>query len=509
MERLGIVDLGSNTARLVVYHHEPGRWFQVVDEIREPLRLGQNVGPHGELTAEAVERAVALLELFDAYARANRLDRLEVVGTSAVRDASNRDVLLDRLRAVGIRVEVLSGEEEARLGVLAVANGFATRDAWVMDLGGGSAQLSRMEGRGFAGGQAYPLGAVRLTDRHFAGGIKASAVERLEKEVASHLAPVARSLQDEGLPLIAMGGTVRNLARAIQKHTDYPLRLSHGYFLPRAELEELTARLLKGKSRVPGIHPDRVDIIPAGALVYRWLVRNADLDGLWVSGHGVRQGAFYRRFLPAPHLVGDIRRFHVENLLHRHHPPSRTYGVRNLAAGLFDALEPLHGLGMAERELLDAGAAVRDIGKTVNHFRHYRHAAYMVTWSDLSGFTHREQALLALLARYHRGGTPKLREFGSLARSGDKDLLTRLTVILRLAQAINGLHGGNIRDLSVELDDDVVRLRIAADHPPLIEIWEASKHAEMFQKVFGRRLVVGGHAAGGAPAQAAGDGRRS
>ncbi|MFW6067899.1 MAG: exopolyphosphatase, partial [Myxococcota bacterium] len=467
MERLGIVDLGSNTARLVVYHHEPGRWYQVVDEVREPLRLGQGLGSDGALREEAIERAVALMQLFEAYARANCLDRIEVLGTSAVREARNRDELLSRLRALGLQVTVLSGEDEARLGLLAVANGFVVRDAWVMDLGGGSAQLSRMKGRRFAGGRAHPLGAVRLTDRFFTSRPpRASEVAALEAEVAMHAEPVAESLRAEGLPLIAMGGTVRNLVRAVQKAQEYPLRLAQGFFLRREALEDVTVRLLKNKGRVPGIHPDREDIIHAGALVYRWLVRRADLPGLWVSGHGMRHGAFYRHFLPEPHLVDDIRRFHVENLLHRHHPPSRTYGVRRLAAQLYDGLASLHGLGAAERELLDAGAAMRDIGKTVNHFRHYRHAAYMVAWADLSGFTHREQGLLALLTRYHREGSPKLREYGDLARPGDKKMLVVLTACLRLAQAISGLHGGAIRDVDVRVADDQVEVEVTADHQP-------------------------------------------
>jgi exopolyphosphatase / guanosine-5'-triphosphate,3'-diphosphate pyrophosphatase len=490
MQRVGIVDLGSNTARMVVYHYEPGEWFQVVDELREPLRLGEGLGRKGELAPDAVERAVAMMELFVGYARANQLE-MQVIGTSALRDASNGASVLKRLAAIGLDVDVLSGEDEAQLGVLAVANGFAVRDAWVMDLGGGSAQLARMESRRLAEGAAYPLGAVRLTERHRPGGKPWSSVEgAIEDEAAHHLAAAAKAIRVAGVPVIAMGGTVRNLVRAVQKRVGYPLRLTQGYFLSRDDLEDVTARLLRDNGRVPGVHPDRADIIPAGALVFRWLVRMAKLPGLWISGHGVRQGLFYRRFLPPPHLIEDLRTFHVANLLHRHHPPSRTHGVRRLAARIFDQLTPLHGLGEAERQLLDAGAALRDIGKTVNHFRHYRHAAYMVQWSDLSGFTHREQALLALLARFHRGGAPKLGDFEILAQPGDKQRLVVLTACLRLAQAVSGFHGGHVRDVRMTVRPEQVEVRIEADHEPLIERWEAHKQSPFFAKAFGRQLVV-------------------
>jgi exopolyphosphatase / guanosine-5'-triphosphate,3'-diphosphate pyrophosphatase len=490
MQRLGIVDLGSNTARLVVYHHEPGQWYQVVDELREPLRLGEGLSRDGALAPEAVERALAMMDLFVSYARANEL-KLEVIGTSALRDASNGAKVLRALRARGLAVQVLSGEEEARLGVLAVANGFPLADAWIMDLGGGSAQVARMTRRQLDHGEAYPLGAVRLTGAFMAADAsRGGGVKALEEEVDRHLAPVAEAIRASQLPLVAMGGTIRNLVRAVQKQQQYPLRLAQGYFLRTEDVEALTEKLLQGKGRVSGIHPDRVDIIPAGALVFRWLLRHAGLPGVWISGHGVRQGLFYRHFLPRPHLIDDLRRFHVENLLHRHHPPSRTHGVRRLAGRIFDQLAPLHRMGDAERELLDAGAALRDIGKTVNHFRHYRHAAYMVSWSDLSGFTHREQALLSLLARFHQGGNPKLGAFEAVAQPSDRRRLVVLTACLRLAQAVSGFHGAFVRDVRLTLEPKVVHLEIDANHEPLVERRDARKHAPFFKKALGVDLRI-------------------
>jgi len=496
--RLGIVDLGSNTARLVVFAFEKGQWLRLIDQLREPIRLGEGLGKDGELTEEAQRRAEISLALFARYAASSDLPNLEVLGTSALRDASNQAQFLDRIRPVGLNVSVLSGEEEARLGVLAAANGFGFQDAWVMDLGGGSAQISRMEKRGFEEGQAYPLGAVRLTELFLPSDPpKNKEVRDLEQAIAKELGSVSRRLRDTDLPLIAMGGSVRNLARAVQKRNNYPLpdRL-HGYFLEREELEDLTSELLdlKGKKRgrIPGIKPDRADIIVAAALVYRWLVRHAEREGIWISGYGLREGELHRHFLPAPHLIDDLRAFSVQNLL-QHYAQSKenVEQTRRLAGRLFWGLRPLQSWGQKEFDLLDSAAVLQDIGMAVNYYRHDRHGEYLVASARLSGFTHREQALMALLVRYHRRGKPSLGKYRSICHSSDQQLLEGLVACLRIADHLDRPKARHVNDLRVEVNSESVLIVPLVNREPNLELWQIDQHAAIFSSAFDRGLRFG------------------
>lgn len=495
-QQVGIVDLGSNTARMVVYDHEPGRWFRLVDQIREPIRLGEGMARGARLTPAAIDRGVAALTLFADYAAAAELDAFEVIGTSALRDAANREELLERVEPLGVRINILSGEEEARIGVLAAANGFELHDAWVMDLGGGSAQISRMRERSYAAGRAYPLGAVRLTETCFdSDPPKPRQVAAVEAVAAEHLGEVAAALRRDGDPLVAMGGTIRNLARAAQKRGSYPVNLLHGYFLPRQALEEVTDHLLtldaRSRARAPGIHPDRADVIAAGALVYRWLLRESGRDGLLISGDGLREGAFFRHFLPAPHLLPDVRRFAVENLFARYEQPRcHTNHVGELARRLFEGLAPLHGLGEAEARLLDAAAVLHDVGVAVRYYRHHKHGDYLLSVSPLPGFSHREQVLLTLLVRYHHKGTPSLGPYKEVLESGDKRRLLHLAACLRLAEYLERSKAGRVRDLEVEIDEARIRITLLATEEPWVEIWEARKHGDLFERAFGRELVL-------------------
>jgi exopolyphosphatase / guanosine-5'-triphosphate,3'-diphosphate pyrophosphatase len=497
MKRIGIVDLGSNTARLAVFETEPGERFQLIDGIREPIRLGEGLAASGALSRRAMDRAQAAVHLFSDYAAATGLGEMEVIGTSALRDASNGDELLARLEPLGLEITVLSGEEEAQLGVLAVANSFALEEAWVVDLGGGSAQVSRMSQRRWIEGHAHPLGAVRLTEAFLHNDPPTpSEVAALERHVEGVLAEVADRIRRDGLPLVGIGGTLRNLSRATQEALEDPLGLLHGYSYQCAALEQLTEELLslpaRKRARIPGLNPDRADIIIAGALVFRWLARRAELDRILVSGHGVREGAFFRRFLPPPHLLPDVRRFSVANLLAQYGQEDHPHVERvvHLALQLFSELEPLHGLGEEEAGLLEAAAWLHDIGMTVDYHRHHKHGEYLVRSAPLPGFTQREMALISLLVRYHRKGLPKVGDLRPMLESDDKRRLLQLTSCLRLAEYLERSRAGRVKGVRATIGRKNVALEVRATETPTVELWEAAKQRDLFERAFGRSLSL-------------------
>lgn len=497
MQRYSLVDLGSNTARMVIYGYEPGRWFRLINEIREPVRLGEGMGRSNELTAAAIERAAEALKLYADFAATRELERPGVIATSALRNASNAADFFERIAPLGLQVDVLPGEEEAALAVVAVANSFALRDAWVMDLGGGSAQLAKMENRLYARGAAHPLGIVRLSEAflHHDPPLP-DEIEALEAAVAAELRGLAKAMRRDGAPLVAMGGTIRNLATAVQKRRAYPLGRLHGYELRRKPFEKLVAKLLgmpgKEREKVRGISSDRADVILAGALVYRWLLRRADRDRIWISRYGVREGMFLRHFLPAPHLLEDVRGFSVSNLFSGYaQPPAHTEQVRRLSRRLFDGLKPLHNLGAAEADLLDKAAYLHDIGMAVGYHNHHKHGAYLIEKSHLlAGFTHREQALLMLLVRYHRRGVPRAGAWSELMEPGDDALLVRLAACLRIAEHLERAEAGRIWDVHTEIHKKNVVLRLVSAEKPSVEIWEAKKQAALFEQAFERELLI-------------------
>src|SRR3954452_21220005 len=245
VERVAVIDMGSNSWRLVVFGYEPGTpWWSLVDEIREAVRIGAGMGvgsdngDRRELRADRVDLALHTAAVYSAFCRATGVEQIEALATSAIRDASNGEELLaDIERTTGLHARVISGEEEARYGWLAIANSTTIEDGFGLDIGGGSIQAMRLAGPRLVDAESLPLGSVRVSEE-FLPDEKASAKEMkaLRKRVESELAELG--WWEGGGRLVGIGGTIRNLAAAAMRHAELPLMDPQGFRLDRDELEE-------------------------------------------------------------------------------------------------------------------------------------------------------------------------------------------------------------------------------------------------------------------------------
>lgn len=498
-QRLAVIDLGSNTTRLIVMDYVPGRMYKLVDEIREQVRLAEGMGADNVLQSAAMRRAVHAMAMFATFCRTQHIRHILPVATSAVRDARNRRHFLNLVRAeAGLDMRVISGEAEAYYAALGALNSLDFADGFVVDLGGGSVQVAEVRGRRFVRGASLPLGTVRLTEEF----VRSDPVDASEyRALADHVKHALRSLDwfeaRKGLRLIGLGGTIRNLAKIDCAARAYPLDLLHGYVLPARRVARLTAHLRRlpvdRRARLPGLKADRADVILAGAVVVRQLLRHSGFDELTVCGHGVREGVFFEEFLrrQAEPVLADVRRFGVLNL-------ARQYGgdtphcahVARLADRLFDALHDDYEDRGAEREWLWAAAQLHDIGTAVDYRDHQRHSEYLLLNAGLDGHTHREIALLALLVRHHRSGGLDTHPFHDLLERGDRKRLARLVAILRLAEMLERGRRQVVTGLDPAWDGDTLCLRLHTAGDAEVEKWEAERNLDLFEKAFGFRVRI-------------------
>jgi exopolyphosphatase/guanosine-5'-triphosphate,3'-diphosphate pyrophosphatase len=489
--RLAVVDLGSNSFRLVVFSWEPGQWFKRIDEIHEAVRIGEGLDAAGVLAPEPMERAVETVELYAHFCRATGIDDVRAVATSAIRDAANRDEFLRR--AAALDVHVLSTQEEAFYGYLAAVNSTTLSDGVALDLGGGSMQLTRVEGRRAVDMRSWPFGAVRMTERFLAKErIKPKHLKALRAHVAEALGEVPW-LEDGG-QLAGIGGTVRNLAAAAELSQDLPSFGVQGFPLHRPWLDDLVERLAEltpaERAKVPGIKPERGDLILAGALVVQSVMEAGGFDCLEVTEAGLREGVFFASYLEGadPPLFEDVRAASVRNLAAQYHANlAHTEHVARLALAMWDEL----GSGdPAERELLWAAAMLHDIGTTIDYDDHHKHSRYLILNAGLPGFSPREIALVGQMARYHRKGSPTLGQFSALGRDGDSELLERCAVVLRLAEQLERSRDQAVDRVQVEVTNGSVNLRLQAHEDVAIARWAAERQRDVFKKAFGRELEV-------------------
>ena len=495
--RIAVVDLGSNSFRLVVFTAGDG-WWKRTDEVHEAVRIGEGAEKTGELGEEPMARALAAIELFAHFAAATGLETVDAVATSAIRSAANQEAFLRRAQR-HLPVRVLSEEEEARYGYLAAVNSTSLHDGVVLDLGGGSLQLVRVKGREARQLRSWPLGAVRMTERFLPGKAPAS-----KKELKALRAHVAAELEEapwlaKGDRLVGIGGTMRNLAVAAQFAAGVPTFGVQGFVIERDALDALVERLAglpaAERASVRGIKPARADLILAGATTIQTVLREGGFDAIEVTEAGLREGVFFERHLAPTGRFDDVRAASVRNLATQYsgHERAHVEHVAALALGMFDDLarEGLHPGAAEERELLWAAAMLHDVGVAIDYDDHHKHSRYVILSAGLPGWSQREIGLVAQVARYHRKGTPSLDDIEPLAAKGDADLVARCSALLRLAEQLERSRDQLVRAAHVAVDDGTVELRLeGTGDARALARWAAQRQHELFEKTFAKRLAV-------------------
>jgi exopolyphosphatase/guanosine-5'-triphosphate,3'-diphosphate pyrophosphatase len=501
MRRAAVIDMGSNSFRMVVFGYEPGKYWQHVDEIREAVRVGEGMGDEQLLKPERVERAVRTAGVFASFCRASGIDDVTAVATSAIRDARNGPDLLARVRGeTGLEARVLSESEEARYGYLAIANTTTLEDGYGIDIGGGSVQIVRLDGRKLTKSGSWPLGAVRVSERFLPGDESGGkALKALRKHVRSVLAD--EDWIEPGSPARAagIGGTIRNLASAAERRAGLPQTDGEGFLLTADALDELIEELAdmpaSKRGGVPGIKPDRGDVILGGAVVLRELLDRCGAEAVEATGAGLREGVFFERFLARRKrpLVEDVRRASVVNLARRYqtdlgHPEH----VAKLSLEVYDGLSEsgLAGDDEEERELLWAACVLHDIGTAVDYDDHHKHSRYLILNGGLPGYSPREVELIALIARYHRKGEPDASELGPLKRKRDDERLALLSGIIRLAEQLERSRDGSVASVRVSVPNGKVVLEPALTADASVAIWSARRNADLLERAIDRPLEI-------------------
>jgi exopolyphosphatase/guanosine-5'-triphosphate,3'-diphosphate pyrophosphatase len=519
--RFGVADVGSNAIRLLVVEireaaSQPGAAGAgarpaVLESAREPVRLGQDVFLTGSIPESSIAAAVEALRRFKLLCDRYEVRGIRAVATAAVREATNRDVILERIeKATGIRLEVISGTEEAYLLTRAVETrvDLSKGRSLVVDLGGGSVEVTLIEDGQIALSDSYRLGAVRLLEALSAdakGGEGASLLDLLDQYVGSLDSRIAERLGGGRIErFVATGGNIEALAELAAREA--PLRSEGGVdALPRKLLADWIQRLARmpfaARVEELGLSRDRADVILPAAVVYYRLASVARADRILVPRVGLRDGLV--RDVVSGHLETALAADRRETVLAGARALARKYHseiahaekVRELAVELFDALLPLHGLGAEERVLLEASAVLHDIGAFVSASGHHKHSYYLIRASDLVGLAADERELVGLVARYHRRSHPKRTHpgFAELARE-DRDVVTKLAALLRLADALDREHQAKVARIEVKLGKRAVELVLVPEdrrqRELALERWAVRRKGTLFTEAFGLPVQV-------------------
>jgi exopolyphosphatase / guanosine-5'-triphosphate,3'-diphosphate pyrophosphatase len=501
--RVAAIDVGSNAIRfLAAEFSAPGRWTRL-DSIRAPVRLGSDAFTTGVLSPAIIDAAASAMSEFRARMEALGIVRVTAAGTSALREAENGDELISRVRdETAIELRRITGAEEARLVWLAIRDRLQpTTFPWLLvDLGGGSVEVSRVHEEGIAWSESLPLGTVRiLTELRRQKEVTPSMERRMIEDQVRVLSLTASdsAIRVEGV--VVTGGNAEALADLAEAgHRADGVRV-----LPMAVLRDQIATLseLTPRQRAErfGLRSDRADVILPAAIVFERVASLAGASELIVPDVGLKEGILLdladEMLELDPHLTrraGEVASGAVALGRRYRFDEAHARQVARLAALLFDQLQPHHSLTQRERRILVAAALLHDIGQFISYRRHHKHSQYLISHAELAGFSPEELDLVAMVARYHRRAEPRPGHEPFQALSPDeRSAVTLLAALLRTADALDREHDQRVQDASISLHPGEIRLIVTGSGDLLPELWALKAKAGLLETVFERELVVG------------------
>lgn len=505
MPTFAAVDVGSNSVRLKIAKLVRGR-LETVHEDREVTRLGESVFRSGLLDPKAIAHTVKVLRRFHRAATTHGVDTVRVVATSAMRDTRNASSFLEWVRSTtGWRVEIISGIEEGRLIHFGLVSN-SRLNTWpllLMDLGGGSCELTISVECQIRSMVSLPLGAVRLTEEFIQNDPpKKKETERLRQFIAEEVGRLERRMRRWSPKLaIATSGTAAALADLALTFDKRASKKPNYVTTPGMDriVDELSKRSLAQRRLLPGLGPKRAEIIIAGATVYAELAERFGLPGIQYSPLGLRDGllaqmaADYDRHTTLGKRIETERQAGLTEAV-EHYGADLPFAehVRDLVMQLFRQLKSIHRLPDDYAEWLTAGAMLHEIGAFINRTGRHRHAYYLIANSELYGFTAEQRRIIAAIARYMGKSKPSpqdrtLRMLSPL----DRQLVPRAVVLLRMARALNLGRKSAVESVRAKVHDSEVELKLRAKRGGSdLELWSLLKEKSYFREVFGRDLVA-------------------
>ena len=518
--RLAAIDIGTNSIHMIVVRVRADVSFEVIDREKAMVRLGAGGLDGRRLTTDAMTAALAALSKFERLARSHQVDEILACATSATREAENGGEFLAEIeRHTGIRPRIITGTEEARLIHLAAVYGVDTpKIAVVIDIGGGSVEITLGTGRDAAWARSFKIGVIRLTERFVSTDpVSRRDERRLTAHVGEQVARYLGRIADAGFDrVIGTSGTILSLgtlATTIERGTSPSevrnLRVSAKAI--RRVRKLVTSLTLEERLQLPGLDPSRADLTPAGAVLLDALLRTVGADEITLCDLALREGLVldyiqrHRREIARVDRYPDIRRRSVIELGERcNWEADHARQVTTLALTLFDATRPWHGLSDHEREWLEYAALLHDIGTHISFERHHRHSYYLIKNGDLRGFEPEEIDVMALVARYHRRAEPSKRHEGFRdLDAGIRRVVRVLAACLRLAESLDRSRNGVVRALTVRDRAGMLHVDVTAVGDVELEVWAATRQLPVLETVLGRSMRIE-HSQGPADAEGAG-----
>ena len=508
--RIAAIDCGTNSIHMIVVRIRPDLSFEVIDREKDMVRLGSGGLDGKALTAEAMASALQTFSRFRRLAESHQVEEILAAATSAVRESGNGGEFLAAVeRETGIKPQVISGTEEARLIHLSAVYGVdvAGASAVVVDIGGGSVEITHGAGTSLRVAKSFKLGVIRLTERFvrtdpLSGRDERQMVAHIEDELAKYLRDIRTAGFDR---VIGTSGTILSLGTVATAEHRRPSDEIRNLRVSAKQVhrvrKDVIDRSISERMKMPGLDPRRADLIVSGAVLLDTVLGHLEASEITLCDLALREGLVLdyiqrnRKHIAQAGQYPDVRRRSIVELAERcSYWPEHANQIARLSLAIFDQTQKVHGLTDREREWLEFAALLHDIGTHISYPRHHKHSYYLIRNGDLRGFEPDECEMIALVARYHRKTTPKKShaDFRSLGGSKRRTVRT-LSAILRFAETLDRSHAQAVSGVEIldRGEEYLIKLRTTGDSE--LELWAAQRQTAPLARILGKpiRLSAG------------------
>ncbi|MCH5163250.1 MAG: Ppx/GppA family phosphatase [Clostridiales bacterium] len=502
MNNIAIIDLGSNSARLVLAHVVSDSYFVVYDELTETVRLAQDMDREGYLKQPRIQQAVKTLKMFRKLCDANKVDRIYAFATNAVRKAKNQRSFLEEVNAMcGFRITVLTEEQEATQIYYGVINSLEVPKGVIMDISGSSLQLIQYNRRVILNRVNLPIGTMNLSSLYSENTTPLQQAQLIEAYIRDQFDQIEwlKNLDPE-YKLVGVGGSFRNLASIVQRIEKYPLSMIHNFRVDRPTFTKVYDMVkvldVEKRSKIKGLSAQRADIFCAALSCIKSLLDCTEFEDIVISGAGIREGYMFNHAVPTTieKPISDIlgysiyMRLHYDNLniSHAEH-------VCNLAIQLYKQLRVLHKLPRQYMRVLRIAALLHESGMRTNFYSRHKHSAYFIMNSNLYGVSHRDLVLAAFVVRGHELEDISIAEwnkYADIVQEEDLVAVMRLAVILRIADSLDRSMSGSVKAINCDVLGDSVIMKTEVEGDCSLEIKDALGAGADFAKAYKKNLEI-------------------
>ncbi len=506
MEKIGIIDIGSNSARLVLVNVLDGGFFVVFDEVKESIRLGQDLDWNGDgfIKPHRIDQTIKTLTMFRKLCEANKVDKIYAYATSAVRRAKNQKSFLDEVTMTcGIKIKVLSVEEHTMLIYNGVINSMDINKGFVMEMGGGSTTLFHYNRRALIDSVSIPYGTVTMTDMVKDIEDPVERNKKIEEFMKKEFAKIEWLKDiDKDATFIGIGGAFRNLGRISRLIRKYPFNMTHNYEMSMKDFKTIheTIRQLDINStmQIKGLSQGRADIFPSALGIMNALFDNFDFNKITIGGCGLREGAMFRYASPyvcdrpLPDILGHSLYTHMKyfdlNISHAEY-------VYDLAMQLFKQIKVLHKMPRSCQKILRTAALLSDSGMKIKFYNYKNHSGYIILNSNIYGLSHKDMLMASVVVQ----GRPKeaiskedIIKYRELIDETDVSYIKQLNVLLRIAKAFDRSMSQTITGMTCDIlgDSVIIKTEQKEGADCSIEIKAALTVANDFRNAFGKGLEI-------------------